>query len=129
MAEKVFVLHKEVIDIFNEKIITPTIEKLSFHLANVRILGSMEYEKTRNDCYHDIAPNNNIKLKTDYAEQFTKTTGIEILIQHQGGNRQISMEGIAVGYFPNSIDPDRIHIKVTTTNNMHVIHMLIYSIY
>ena len=30
--------------------------------------------------------------------------GIEIQSQHRGGNRQLSMEGIAVEYFPNSID-------------------------
>ena len=30
-------------------------EKLSFRLSHVRILGSMEYGKTRNDCLHDNA--------------------------------------------------------------------------
>ena len=49
MVKKCFVLHEEVIDVFHEKIIT-TIEKLSFHLAHVRIIGSMEYEKTINYC-------------------------------------------------------------------------------
>ena len=33
---------------FPQKIYNPTIEKLSFHLALVRILGSMECRKTRN---------------------------------------------------------------------------------
>ena len=31
-------------------------------------------------------------------------TCIEIQSQHWGGNRQLSMEGIAVEYFPTSID-------------------------
>ena len=52
MAKKGFVLHEEVIDVFHEKYYIPTIEKVSFHLAHVRILGSMEYGKTRNDCFH-----------------------------------------------------------------------------
>ena len=48
MVKKCFVLHKEVIGVFYEKFYIPTIEKLSFHLANIRILGSMECGKTRN---------------------------------------------------------------------------------
>ena len=31
--------------------------------------------------------------------------GIEIQSQNWGGNRQLSMEGIAVEYLPSSIDP------------------------
>ena len=48
MAKICFVFHKEFIDVFHEFFYIPTIEKLSFHLAYVRILGSMEYVKTRN---------------------------------------------------------------------------------
>ena len=33
-----------------------------------------------------------------------KRTGIEIKSQHLGGNRQLSLEGIAVEYFPTSVD-------------------------
>ena len=51
------------------------------------------------------ASKNNIKLKKSYAEKFIKTTGIEIRGQHWGGKRQLSMEIIAVEYFPNSVDP------------------------
>ena len=35
---------------------------------------------------------------------FSKTTGIEIQSQHQGENRQLSMQGIAVEYFPDSLN-------------------------
>ena len=52
--------------------------KMSFYLARVGILGLMECEKTRNDYFHDNQYKNNLKLKKDYAEKFTETTGIEI---------------------------------------------------
>ena len=91
------------IHISRKKYIT-TIEKLSFNLAHVRIIGSMECGKTINDCYHDNASNKNIKLKKDYAENSRETTGIEIGSQHWGGNRKWPMEGIAFEYVPNSID-------------------------
>ena len=46
-----------------------------------------------------------MKLKKDNYEIFSETTGIEIQRQHWGGNRQLSMEGIAVDYDPNYVDP------------------------
>ena len=51
--KKFSVIYEEVIYVFHEKNYSPTIEKLSFYLAHVRILGSMECGKTRNDCLHD----------------------------------------------------------------------------
>ena len=49
MVKKCSLIHKEVIDIFHEKIYIPTIEKLSFNISGVMILGSMECRKTRHD--------------------------------------------------------------------------------
>ena len=45
-----------------------------------------------------------IELNKYYAEKFSETADIGIKIQHWGGNRKFSMEGIAVEYFPNSVD-------------------------
>ena len=52
MVNKCFVVHEKVIDVFHENFYIPTIEKLSFHLDHVRILGSMECGKTRNYCFY-----------------------------------------------------------------------------
>ena len=41
MVKKCFILHEEVIDIFHEKYYIPTIQKMSFHIVNVRIFFSM----------------------------------------------------------------------------------------
>ena len=41
------------------------------------------------------------KFKNNYAEKISESTDIGIQSQHWGGNRQISMEGIAVKYFPS----------------------------
>ena len=49
MVKICFVLHEEVIDVFQFFLI-PTIEKLSFHLDHFTILGSMECGKTKNYC-------------------------------------------------------------------------------
>ena len=78
IVNKCFGLHEEVIDVFHEKLYIPTIERLSFNLDNIRIIGSMECGKTRNDCFRANASKNIIKLKNDYAEKFSKATSIEI---------------------------------------------------
>ena len=49
---KNFFLHEEVIDVFHKYFYIPTIEKMSFHLAHVRIITSMECGKTRNDFFN-----------------------------------------------------------------------------
>ena len=49
---------------------------LSFHLAYVRILGSMECETNWNNYFEVYTGNNHLKLNKDYAEKFSKTTGI-----------------------------------------------------
>ena len=67
MSNNCFVLHEEVIYVFHEKNYIPTIEKRSFNLVHVRILGSVECGKSKNDCFHDNASKNSIELKKDYA--------------------------------------------------------------
>ena len=45
-----------------------------------------------------------IKLKKDYAEALSQKTGIRTQSQYWGENKKLSMEGIAVEYFTNSVD-------------------------
>ena len=47
MVKKVFVIHKEVMDVFHGNSYIPTMEKISFHIFCVRIIGSMKCGKTR----------------------------------------------------------------------------------
>ena len=97
------VIQKEVRDVFHEIFYIPTIEKLPFRIDHVRLLGSIEFGKTRN--YYSYDNTSKKRLKKYYAEKFSKTTSIEIQSQHLGENRQLSMEDIAVEYFTNSIGP------------------------
>ena len=53
-----------------EKYYITTIEKLSFNLDHVRIIGSMECGKTRNDCFHGYSLKN--IYKQYYAEKLPK---------------------------------------------------------
>ena len=103
MAKKCFVIHKEGIVVFHNQFYIPR-GYFSFHLVHVRLLGSMERGKTRNNCFVVYAIKNKLKLEKDYAEKFSKITGIEIYSQHCSENMLSSMEIIAVNNFENSVD-------------------------
>ena len=83
---------------FKKIVYNPTLEKLSFHMDYLQILGSTECGNTRCDYFQE----KKLNLKKDYAGIVVETTGIEKQIQHWGCNRQLLMEGIAVDYFPNT---------------------------
>ena len=67
------VLHEKVIHVFHEKYYIPKIEKLSFHLAHVRILCSMEFGNTRND-FSTVMHEQIYKVKRYDAEKFSEST-------------------------------------------------------
>ena len=76
MVNKCFVLHEDFMDIFNDKIYIPTIEKLSFDLAHVRILGSMKFRNAKNYYSNDNVSIIDLYLDKHSAEKFNKKTGI-----------------------------------------------------
>ena len=57
-AEEIFAITEEVIDVFCEKNYILTIEKVLFHIAHARIIGSMKCGKTRN--YYFVIMHQNI---------------------------------------------------------------------
>ena len=79
------------------------IEKLPFHLAHVRTLDSTECGKTRNYFFRENSPKE-FKVKKGLFRKSSEVTGKEIQSQNWGGNRKLSIEGIAVEYFPTSVD-------------------------
>ena len=83
MVKKCFVLHKEVRDVFHKKNYIPTIEKLSFCIAHVRILGSMESDKTSN-YFSMLIHQKRYKVLKGLCRKFGKATGIEIQSLHWG---------------------------------------------
>ena len=69
------------------------IEKVSFHIDHVRIIGSTECQKTRIFFYDNVSKDN-IKLKKHYAEKISETTSIERQSEYWD-------EVTSVEYFPN----------------------------
>ena len=87
------------------KIYIITIGKLSFHIAHVSILGSIECGNTRNEYFQVNGGEGEwFEVKEILCQTFIKTTGIEIQSNHWVGIRYLSMEVNAVDYFPNMVD-------------------------
>ena len=101
MVKKCFVLHEEVINLFHNKFRIPTIEKLPFHLACVRIIGSMDCGKTGNMFLHGNAFKNKYKVKERLCRKIQQNNWYRNKNQHWGGKREVLMEGIVVEYFFN----------------------------
>ena len=77
MLKNFFFIHEELIDVFHNKLYIPTIENLSVHLARLRIIGSIECGKNRND-YFQINVGKVFKVKEGLCRKICKITGIEI---------------------------------------------------
>ena len=135
MVNKCFVLHEEVIDFFHESFYIPIIEKLSFHFAHVRILSSMECGRTRNYFFHANYSKKRVKkriMQKNSAEQLVQNYRANIAVELDNNQWKVSLlnifQLILILVTMNRI-LNFIHIKVTTMNKMHVIHMRIWFIY
>ena len=84
---------------FNTSFYIPAIHKLAFHLPHVRILGTNhcgELQRTtfkRRELFQDVL------CRRDYAERVVASFSNQIQSEYYGGNRYVSIEGIALEHF------------------------------
>ena len=105
-TRKNLVLHETSINEFHANYYSTAIAKLAFHLPHVQILGTNEVGNTRRQALHSRASKQDCSCKRDYAERFSDVTAIQVHSQHWGGNRTLSMEGVALEYFPSTASQD-----------------------
>ena len=97
-TKKEIVLLEETITSFHQNYYMPSIEKLAYHLAHVRILGSNHVGLTRKQALMRRGQKKDIKLVRDFAERLGSCFGKEFQSQHFGGSASLSMEGVAFDY-------------------------------
>ena len=98
---KQLVLIEETISQFHNNYYKPAIMKLAFHLPHVKLLGKHHCAAQRKAAFVQRGANMDITLRRDYAERCVERHAIELQCQHFGGNRSLSMEGMAVQHFDN----------------------------
>ena len=77
----------------------PDIQQLAFHLPHVRILGTNHCGEMRRTAFKRRKLFQDILCRRDYAERAVASFANQIQSQYHGGNRSVSIEGIALEHF------------------------------
>ena len=92
----------------------PAIQRLAFHLTNVRIIGSNHCSKMLRTAFKRHELFQDVLCRSDYSETVVKNFDNKIQSEYYGGNRSVYIEGIALENFSaapqadiNSTTPSR----------------------
>ena len=84
------------------KIIHSITSKLEFHLSNVRILGTHYCGKKIREAFKCWSKQQVVLCWRDYVERIVYSFSHQIQSEYYGGNRYLSIKGIALEYFSDS---------------------------
>ena len=93
---------------FHTSFYIPAIQKLAFHLPHVRILGKNHCGELRQTAFKRRELFQDVLCRRDYSERVVASSANQIQSEYYGGNRYVSIEGIALEQFSAtpSIDTD-----------------------
>ena len=77
----------------------PAIHKLAFHLSHVRILGTNHCGELRRTAFKRRELFQDVICRRGYAERVVARFSNQIQSEYYGGNRSVSIEGIALEHF------------------------------
>ena len=80
---------------FHASLYTPAIQKLVFHLPHLRILGTNHYGEMRHRVFKRRELFQDVLCRRYYAERVVASFAHQIPSEYYGGNRYVSIEGIA----------------------------------
>ena len=109
---------------FHQSLYKPIIQKLSFHLPHVRIFGTNRCDKMRKEALIARQDKKDVVKRRDYAERFTEKMHVQIQCQHFGGNRSLSMKGVAVQHF--NIGVINLYVAQDNFNNISSVFLVTY---
>ena len=84
---------------FHTRLYIPAIHKLAFHLPHVRILGTNHCGKLRRTAFKRRELFQDVLCRRDYAERVVESFANKTQSEYYGGNRYVSIEGIALEHF------------------------------
>ena len=85
--------------IFIQVFYIPAIHKLAFHLPHVRILGTNHCGELRRTAFKRRELFQDVLCRRDHAERVVASFANQIQSEYYGGNRSVSIEGIALEHF------------------------------
>ena len=84
---------------FHTNFYIPSIQKLDFHLPNVRILGTNHCGAMQHTAFKQRVLFQDVLCCRDYAERIVARFSHQIQSEYNSGNRSASIEGIALEHF------------------------------
>ena len=84
---------------FHTSFYIPAIQKLSFHLPHVRILGTNHCDEMQRTAFKRRELFQDTLCLRDYAEKLVTIFSHKIQSEYYGGNISVSIEGILLEYF------------------------------
>ena len=98
-TRKELVMMETTISDFHTSFYIPAIQKLAFHLPHVRILGTNHCGEMRRTAFKQSELFQDVLCRRDYAERLVARFDNQIQPEYYGGNRYVSIEGIALEHF------------------------------
>ena len=84
---------------FHTSFYITSIKNLEFHLPHIRIIGTNNYGNTRREAFKRRSANQDVLSRRDYTERVVTSFSHKIKSEEYGGNRSVSIEGIALDHF------------------------------
>ena len=98
-TRKELVMMETTIYDFHTSFYIPSLRKLAFHLPHVRILGTNHCGEMRRTALKRRELFQDVLCRRDYAERVVAIFANQIKSEYYGGNRSVSIEGIALEHF------------------------------
>ena len=98
-TRKDLVMMETTISDFHAIFYIPAIQKLAFHLPQVRILGTNHCGELLRTAFKRRELFQDVLCRRDYAERVVASFANQIKSKYYGGNRSVSIEGIALEHF------------------------------
>ena len=98
-TRKELVMMEKTISCFHTNFYIPAIQNLAFHLPHVRILGKNHCGELRRTAFKRCELFQDVLCCRDYAESLVASFANKIESEYYGGNRSVSIEGIALEHF------------------------------
>ena len=95
-TRKELVMMEAKISDFHTSFYIPAIQKLAFHLPHVRILGTNHCDEMWRTAFKRRELFQDVICRRDYAERVVAIFANQIQSEYYGGNRSVSIEGIAL---------------------------------
>ena len=109
---------------FHTSFYIPAIQKLASHLPHVRILGTNHYGEMRRTAFKQRELFQDVLCCRGYSERVVASFANQIQSEYYGGNRSVSIEGIALEHFSAAPQAD---INSTTPSRLR--HAVFHSFY